>query len=395
MDKLTIGSDGFSVEGKRVLLRADFNVPLKNGEITDDTRVRSTLETINYILDSGGSVVAFSHLGRPKGVDPELSLAPVARCLGEHLGKDVKFVPTVTGPEAREAADTLKPGEVMLLENTRFEKGETKNDPDVAKALAALGDCFVSDAFGSSHRAHSSTVGVAELARPAAAGFLVEKELKALQRVLDSPQRGFVVILGGAKVAGKIEVIKNLLPKCEAMLVCGGMTYAFLSARGKPIGASIWWQESEDAARKLLDTSGELLSRLKMPVDTVMAERITNWRFTKTVPVSFMRDGWEGLDIGPETVKVFSEIIENADTLFWNGPAGLFEVPPFDAGTNALAAAVARCRGFTVIGGGDAVAAVTQAGYADQMGHICTGGGASLEFLEGRELPGVAVLDDA
>ena len=395
MDKLTIGSDGFSVEGKRVLLRADFNVPLKNGEITDDTRVRSTLETINYILDSGGSVVAFSHLGRPKGVDPELSLAPVARCLGEHLGKDVKFVPTVTGPEAREAADTLQPGEVMLLENTRFEKGETKNDPDVAKALAALGDCFVSDAFGSSHRAHSSTVGVAELARPAAAGFLVEKELKALQRVLDSPQRGFVVILGGAKVAGKIEVIKNLLPKCEAMLVCGGMTYAFLSARGKPIGASIWWQESEDAARKLLDTSGELLSRLKMPVDTVMAERITNWRFTKTVPVSFMRDGWEGLDIGPETVKVFSEIIENADTLFWNGPAGLFEVPPFDAGTNALAAAVARCRGFTVIGGGDAVAAVTQAGYADQMGHICTGGGASLEFLEGRELPGVAVLDDA
>lgn len=395
MDKLTIGSDGFSVEGKRVLLRADFNVPLKNGEITDDTRVRSTLETINYILDGGGSVVAFSHLGRPKGVDPELSLAPVARCLGEHLGKDVKFVPTVTGPEAREAADTLKPGEVMLLENTRFEKGETKNDPDVAKALAALGDCFVSDAFGSSHRAHSSTVGVAELARPAAAGFLVEKELKALQRVLDSPQRGFVVILGGAKVAGKIEVIKNLLPKCEAMLVCGGMTYAFLSARGKPIGASIWWQESEDAARKLLDTSGELLSRLKMPVDTVMAERITNWRFTKTVPVSFMRDGWEGLDIGPETVKVFSEIIENADTLFWNGPAGLFEVPPFDAGTNALAAAVARCRGFTVIGGGDAVAAVTQAGYADQMGHICTGGGASLEFLEGRELPGVAVLDDA
>ncbi|HJN18332.1 MAG TPA: phosphoglycerate kinase, partial [Armatimonadota bacterium] len=262
MDKLTVSSDAFPIEGKRVLLRADFNVPLKDGVITDGTRIKRTLDTINYILGKGGSVVAFSHLGRPKGVEAKYSMEPVAARLSELLGKPVKFVPTVTGPEAKVAADALQPGEVMLLENTRFEAGETKNDPAIAKALATLGDCFVNDAFGSSHRAHASTVGVAELARPAAAGLLVEGELKALQQLLEAPQKGFVVILGGAKVADKIDVIDSLLPKCEHMLVCGGMTYAFLSAQGKPIGNSIWWQESEDAARKILDTMGDALDRL-------------------------------------------------------------------------------------------------------------------------------------
>jgi phosphoglycerate kinase len=380
--------------GKRVLLRADFNVPLEGGAITDDTRVRATLPTIEYVLGQGASIVAFSHLGRPKGkVNPKYSLQPVRDRLAELLGKPVQFA--TLGDEATQAAARLQPGEVLLLENTRFDPGDEGNALGMSKALAALGDCFVNDAFGSSHRAHASTVGVAEMARPAVAGFLVETELKALQRLLDAPRKGFVVILGGAKVADKIGVIENLLPKCETMLICGGMTYAFLAARGKMIGNSIYSAESGEAAKGILGMPADLVARLRFPTDVVMADLVTNRKYTKTVPVSFLRPGWEGLDIGPEAVREFGAIAERAQTLFWNGPAGLFEVPPFDAGTRGLAEAVARSKGFTVIGGGDAVAAVTQFGLADKMGHVCTGGGASLEFLEGRELPGVACLDDA
>jgi phosphoglycerate kinase len=393
VSKLTVRD--IDLAGKRVLLRADFNVPLKDGRIADDTRLRATLETINYVLSKGASIVAFSHLGRPKGPDPESSLKPVAARLAELLGKPVQFVATTVGEEARQAAAALKPGEVLLLENTRFEKGETKNDPELAKALAALGDCFVNDAFGSSHRAHASTVGAAELARPAVMGFLVERELAALSKILAAPQKGFVVILGGAKVADKIGVIEKLLPKCDTMLIGGGMTYAFMAARGKCIGASLYLPESETAARQILSTGGDLLSRLKLPVDVVMAEQVTARKYVKKVPISFLRPGWEGLDIGPETTAEFCRIAEQAQTLFWNGPVGLFEVPPFDAGTRALAGAVAKSRGFTVVGGGDSAAAVTEMGFADKMGHVCTGGGASLKFLEGKPLPGIECLDDA
>ncbi|MBM3471648.1 MAG: phosphoglycerate kinase [Armatimonadetes bacterium] len=380
--------------GKRVLLRADFNVPLEGSTITDDTRVRATLPTLEYVLAQGASVVAFSHLGRPKGKpNPKYSLAPVRDRLAELLGKPVQFASL--GGEATDAAATLQPGEVLLLENTRFDAGDEKNDAAMSEALAALGDCFVNDAFGSSHRAHASTVGVAERARPAVAGFLVETELSALQRLLDAPREGFVVVLGGAKVADKIGVIENLLPKCETMLIGGGMTYAFLKARGKEIGDSIFSESSGAAAKDILAQSPELLGRLRFPVDTVMAERVTNHKYVKTVPVDFLRPGWEGLDIGPQTAAEFAGIGRSAKMLFWNGPMGLFEVPPFDRGTRVVAEAVAESAGFTVIGGGDAVAAVTQFGLADKMGHVCTGGGASLEFLEGKELPGVACLDEA
>jgi phosphoglycerate kinase len=380
--------------GKRVLLRADFNVPLEGSTITDDTRVRATLPTIQYILGQGASIVAFSHLGRPKGkANPKYSLAPVRERLAELLGQPVDFASL--GDEATAAAGKLQAGQVLLLENTRFDAGDEKNEAGMSQALAALGDCFVNDAFGSSHRAHASTVGVAERARPAVAGFLVETELQALQRLLDAPREGFVVILGGAKVADKIGVIENLLPKCETMLIGGGMTYAFLKARGKEIGDSIYSESSGAAAKDLLSQSGELLSRLRFAVDTVMAERVTAHKCVKTVPVDFLRPGWEGLDIGPVTAAQFADIARAAKMLFWNGPMGLFEVPPFDRGTRVVAEAVAESDGFTVIGGGDAVAAVTQFGLADEMGHVCTGGGASLEFLEGRELPGVACLDGA
>jgi phosphoglycerate kinase len=392
MNKKTVRD--IDLAGKRVLLRADFNVPLEGSTITDDTRVRATLPTLEYVLEQGASVVAFSHLGRPKGKpNPKYSLAPVRDRLAELLGKPVQFANL--GDEAKDAAAKLQPREVLLLENTRFDPGDEKNDAAMAEALAALGDCFVNDAFGSSHRAHASTVGVAERARPAVAGFLVETELKALQRLLDAPREGFVVVLGGAKVADKIGVIENLLPKCETMLIGGGMTYAFLKARGKEIGDSIYSESSGAAAKGILGQSGDLLARLRFPVDTVMAERVTNHKYVKTVPVSFLRPGWEGLDIGPQTAAEFAAIGRAAKTLFWNGPMGLFEVPPFDAGTRVVAEAVAESAGFTVIGGGDAVAAVTQFGLADKMGHVCTGGGASLEFLEGKELPGVACLDDA
>jgi len=392
MDKKTVRD--LDLAGRRVLLRADFNVPLEGSTITDDTRVRATLPTMKYILEQGASIVAFSHLGRPKGKpNPRYSLAPVRDRLEELLGEKVRFASL--GDEAKAAAGKLKPGQVLLLENTRFDPGDEKNAKAMSEALAALGDCFVNDAFGSSHRAHASTVGVAEMARPAVAGFLVETELKALQRLLDAPREGFVVILGGAKVADKIGVIENLLPKCETMLVGGGMTYAFLKARGKEIGDSIYSESSGAAAKDLLAQSGDLLARMKFATDAVMAERVTGGKYIKTVPVGFLRPGWEGLDIGPTTAKEFAAVAESANTLFWNGPMGLFEVLPFDAGTRVVAEGVARSKGFTVIGGGDAVAAVTQFGLADKMGHVCTGGGASLEFLEGRELPGVACLDEA
>ena len=392
MNKKTVRD--IDLSGKRVLLRADFNVPLEGSTITDDTRVRATLPTLTYILEQGASVVVFSHLGRPKGKpNPKYSLAPVRDRLAELLGKPVQFA--ALGDEAKGAAAKLQAGEVLLLENTRFDPGDERNDAAMSEALAALGDCFVNDAFGSSHRAHASTVGVAERARPAVAGFLVETELRALQRLLDAPREGFVVVLGGAKVADKIGVIENLLPKCETMLVGGGMTYAFLKARGKEIGDSIYSESSGAAARDVLTQSADLLGRLQFPIDVVMAERVTNRKYMKTVPVNFLRPGWEGLDIGPQAAAEFGAVGRSAKTLFWNGPMGLFEVPPFDAGTRVVAEAVAESAGFTVIGGGDAVAAVTQFGLADKMGHICTGGGASLEFLEGKELPGVACLDEA
>jgi len=396
------------VAGKRALVRVDFNVPLENGQVADDTRIRAVLPTLELLLSGGASAVLCSHLGRPKGKDPKYSLAPVAARLAELLGKPVAFAGDTAGPDARAKAAALKPGEVLVVENTRFEEGEAVKgkdaagnkietfDPAFSQALAALGDFFVNDAFGSSHRAHSSVVGVTHYLKPAVAGLLVEKELDMLSRVYHAPQEGFVVILGGAKVDDKIGVIRSLLPKCGTMLIGGAMTYSFMAAQGRPIGASLLLPASLEAARGILaDSRPEDLARLRLPHDVHMTEVGTNYQRRKIVPVAFMREHWEGLDIGPETAREYADIARRAQTVFWNGPMGMFEVEPFGEGTRAVATGLAESAGLTVVGGGDSARAIQEMGFAEKVSHVCTGGGASLEFLAQGDLPGVAALDDA
>ncbi len=381
--------------GKKVLLRCDFNVPLKNGVIGDDTRIRAALETIRFILDRGGAVIACSHLGRPKGqIVPEMSLKPVAGRLSELLGLPVQMAPDCIGPETEAMAAALAPGQVLLLENLRFHKEEEKNDPAFAKALASLADLYVSDAFGTVHRAHASTAGVADYL-PAFCGFLIAAELKALGGAVENPQRPLVAVLGGAKVADKLAVIDHLLDKADTLLIGGGMSYTFTKARGGRIGNSLLDEEKLAYVQRMLDKAREKGVKLLLPVDSVAATSLSSDAETRIVPAGQIPDGWQGVDIGPETRKLFAAEIEKAGTVIWNGPMGVFEEPKFAAGTMAVAEAMADCGGVTVIGGGDSVSAVQKAGLADRMSHISTGGGASLEFLEGKELPGIACLPDA
>jgi phosphoglycerate kinase len=379
------------LRGQRALVRVDFNVPIKNGRVSDDTRIRAALPTIQYLIKNGASVVLCSHLGRPKGgPDPAFSLRPVAEHLAGLLGAPVGFVPAMVGSEAEARASALKPGEILLLENTRFEPGETKNDPELAAKLAKLGTVYVNDAFGSAHRAHASTEGVARHL-PAVAGFLMEKELTYLGKVMEAPEHPFVAILGGAKISDKIGVVESLLQRADQLLVGGGMANTFLAAQGLSLGDSLVESEVLDMARQLAGRAG---GKLRLPTDAVIADAFSETANHRVVPIGNIPAGWRILDIGPETAKAFGQSLGTAKLVVWNGPMGVFEFPVFAAGTRAVAEALADCRGTTIVGGGDSAAAVAQAGLAQRVTHVSTGGGATLEFLEGKTLPGVAALQD-
>ena len=382
------------VAGKRVIVRCDFNVPLKDGEITNDTRIVGALPTIKYLVDHNAKVILMSHLGRPKGeVKPEFSMAPVAARLSELLGKPVTLAKDVIGADAKAKAAALKDGEVLLLENVRFEPGETKNDPDLAKEMASMADIFINDAFGTAHRAHSSTAGVSDYL-PSAAGFLIEKEINFMGKALENPERPFVAILGGAKVSDKIGVIENLLDKVDTLIIGGGMAFTFFKAQGYEIGTSIKEDDKLDLARDILKKAEEKGVKLLLPADTKVAKEFSADSEFKVVASNEIPADWMGMDIGPKTEEIFADAIKGAKTVLWNGPMGVFEFANFAGGTNSIAKAVADSGAVSIIGGGDSVAAVTQLGYADKMSHISTGGGASLEFLEGKDLPGIACLDN-
>ncbi len=384
------------VAGKKVLLRCDFNVPQDKatGAITDDKRIRAALPTIQYLLDQGAAVIACSHLGKPKnGPEEKFSLKPVAARLSELAGKDVVMAADVVGPDAQAKAAALKPGEILLLENTRFEKGETKNDPELAKAMAAMADVYVSDAFGAVHRAHASTAGVAAYL-PAVSGFLIEKELEIMGGALADPKRPLVAILGGSKVSSKIGVINHLLDIADMIIIGGGMAYTFAKAQGGSVGESLLESDWLDYCNEMTAKAREKGVKLLLPVDTVIADSFDANANSKVVKNGEIPDGWQGLDIGPETVRLYCAAVKDAGTVIWNGPMGVFEFEKFAVGTKAVAEALSQTSAITIIGGGDSAAAVQQLGYADKMTHISTGGGASLEFMEGKELPGVACLLD-
>ena len=384
------------VKGKKVLLRCDFNVPQDKatGAITDDKRIVAALPTIRYLLEQGAAVIACSHLGKPKeGPDPKFSLAPVAVRLGQLLGQDVIMATDVVGPDAQAKAAALQPGQIMLLENTRFEKGETKNDPALAKAMADLAEVYVSDAFGSVHRAHASTAGVAAYL-PAVSGFLIAKELEIMGGALANPKRPLVAILGGAKVSSKIGVINNLLDIADTIIVGGGMTYTFIKAMGGSVGTSLLESDWLDYCKEMMEKAKAKGVKLLLPVDTICAAEFSADAKPELVDTMQIPDDRMGMDIGPKTIEQFSEAVKDAGTVIWNGPMGVFEFPAFAEGTRAVAKALAETDAITIVGGGDSAAAVAQLGYADKMTHISTGGGASLEFLEGKELPGVACLLD-
>lgn len=395
MAKLTVRD--IPVKSKRVLVRVDFNVPLNDElEITDDKRIVAALPTIKYLLENGARVILCSHLGRPKGVgyEEKFSLAPVARRLKELLpDTNVMFASDVIGEDARKKAFELKDGEALLLENVRFHKEETANDDEFARKLADMAEIYVSDAFGTVHRAHASTAGVAKYL-PSVCGFLIEKELSFLNGALESPERPFVAILGGAKVGDKIGVIKNLLEKCDTLLIGGGMAYTFFKAKGYNVGDSLLDEERVGLAKELMEEAERRHVKLLLPVDTVVAKAFTADAEHKTVACDAIEDGWQGLDIGEKTRELFAKEIEKAKTVVWNGPMGVFEFPAFAKGTEAVAQACANCGGTTVIGGGDSASAVKKLGLSGKMTHISTGGGASLELLEGKALPGIVALND-
>ncbi|APD10247.1 MULTISPECIES: phosphoglycerate kinase [Thermus] len=380
-------------KGKRVLVRVDYNVPIENGVVQDETRIQESLPTLRHLLAGGASLVLLSHLGRPKGPDPKYSLAPVAEALARHL-PGARFVPHSPGSEeAYQAVRSLGPGEVALLENVRFEPGEEKNDPELAARYARLGDAFVLDAFGSAHRAHASVVGVARLL-PAYAGFLMEKEVRALSRLLHEPERPYAVVLGGAKVSDKIGVIESLLPRIDRLLIGGAMAFTFLKALGGEVGKSLVEEDRLDLARDLLKRAEGLGVRVYLPQDVVAATEIAAGVETRVFPADAIPVPYMGLDIGPKTQEAFAEALKGMRTVFWNGPMGVFEVPPFDQGTLGVGRAIAALEGaFTVVGGGDSVAAVNRLGLKERFGHVSTGGGASLEYLEKGTLPGIEVLE--
>ena len=386
--------DDINVKGHKVLLRCDFNVPLIDGKITDQNRL---VATIKKLIADGGKVILCSHLGKPKGEPkPELSLAPVAVRLSELLGQEVKFAadPEVVGSNAKAAVEAMKDGEVVLLENTRYRIEETKNGEAFSKDLASLCDVFVNDAFGTAHRAHCSNVGVTQFVDTAAVGYLMQKEIDFLGNAVNNPERPFVAILGGAKVSSKISVIDNLLDKVNTLIIGGGMSYTFSKAQGGSVGDSLLEADYCDYALNMLKKAQEKGVKLLLPVDTVIADDFSNGANSKVVPAGEIPAGWQGLDIGPETEKIFCDAVKDARTVVWNGPMGCFEMPKFARGTEAVAKALADTEAVTIIGGGDSAAAVNQLGYGDKMTHISTGGGASLEFLEGKELPGVAAAND-
>ena len=387
--------EDIDVSGKKVLVRCDFNVPLdENKNITDETRINAALPTIKYLLEHKAAVILCSHLGRPKGeFNMKYSLAPVAKRLSEKLGFEVKLAKDVIGPDAKKLAAEVKPGEAVLLENVRFHAEEEKNDPAFAKELASMADIYVSDAFGTVHRAHASTAGVAQYL-PAVAGFLIGKELNFLGKAVTNPERPFVAILGGAKVKDKIGVITNLIEKVDTLLIGGGMAYTFMKATGGEIGNSLCDDERLSLALELLDKAKAKGVKLLLPIDNVCGKEFNNDTEQMVCESGKIPEGWEGLDIGPKTVELFSKEIKAAKTVVWNGPMGVFEMPNFAKGTLAIATAMAESDATTIIGGGDSAAAVTQMGLAGKMSHISTGGGASLEFLEGKTLPGVAALND-
>ena len=392
-----VSVDDINVKGQRVLVRCDFNVPLQDGKITDENRLVASLPTIKKLIADGGKVILCSHLGKPKGeAKPELSLAPVAVRLSELLGQDVKFAadPEVVGPNAKAAVAAMKDGDVVLLENTRYRIEETKNGEAFSKELASLCDVYVDDAFGTAHRAHCSNVGVTQYVKTAAVGYLMQKEIDFLGNAVNNPARPFVAILGGSKVSSKISVINNLLDKVDTLIIGGGMAYTFMKAQGGKIGTSLCEDEYLDYANDMIKKAADKGVKMLIPVDTVTADAFSNDANVKVVDAGQIDDGWMGLDIGPKTRELFANAVKDAKTVVWNGPMGVFEMPNFAAGTVAVAQALADTDAVTIIGGGDSAAAVNQLGFGDKMTHISTGGGASLEFLEGKELPGVAAATD-
>jgi phosphoglycerate kinase len=389
MNKKTVKD--IDLKGKRVLMRVDFNVPMADGKVTDDKRIKAALPTINYVLEQGASLLLMSHLGRPKGgPDPEFSLRAASEALAALLGKPVQMAPDCVGPEVEAMAKALKPGDVLMLENTRFHKGEEKNDLELAKQMAVLGDVYVNDAFGSAHRAHSSTEGITHFL-PAVSGFLMEQELEYLGRAVANPEHPYIAILGGAKISDKILVVETLASKCDKLIIGGGMANTFLTAKGLNMQDSLVETDAIETAKTLL---GKLGSKLILPVDAVIADKFDAEANTQTVDVDKIPAGWRMLDVGPKTLELYKTSLSGVKLVVWNGPVGVFEMPKFAEGTFALAHMLAESGAITVIGGGDSASAVKKAGVAKQMTHVSTGGGASLEFLEGKELPGVAALLD-
>ncbi len=395
MNKKTV--DDICPKGKKVLVRCDFNVPIKDGAITDETRIVGALPTIKKLINDGAKVILCSHMGKPKGEPkPELSLAPVAKRLSEHLGKEVIFAAddTVVGENAKNAVASMNEGDVVLLENTRYRAEETKNVDEFSKELASLCDIFVNDAFGTAHRAHCSNVGVTKYVDEAVGGYLINKEIEYLGNAVNNPVRPLVAVLGGSKVSSKISVINNLLEKVDTLIIGGGMAYTFMKALGEEVGDSLLEADYLDYAKEMMAKAEEKGVKLLIPVDTVVAKAFDNDAEYKTVDRGGIEAGWQGLDIGEKTIELYKDALKDAKTVVWNGPMGVFEMPNFAKGTNAIALMLADLDATTIIGGGDSVAAVNQAGLGDKMSHISTGGGASLEFLEGKELPGIVALND-
>jgi len=402
MNKKTVKD--IDVQGKRVLVRVDFNVPQdENGNITDDTRIKAALPTIQYLVDHGAKVILVSHLGRPKGVTESLRMDPIAKRLSELMGKSVKKLDDVIGPDVEAAVSAMSPGDVILLENVRFYKEEEANAPDFAKKLASLAEIYVNDAFGTAHRAHASTEGVAHFLPVAVAGFLMQKEIDYLSKAVGDPERPFVAVLGGVKVSDKIKVIDNLLNRVDALLIGGAMTYTFLVAQGYKVGNSMVDEPGIELAKQAIAKAKSRGIELMLPSDTVEVELPADFDIRAGVPedvkitiapATAMLDGYRGLDIGPEAIRAFGDKIRSAKTVVWNGPMGVFEDTRFAEGTLGIAEAMAECKGTTIVGGGDSAAAVEQMGYADKVSHVSTGGGASLEFLEGKDLPGVVALNE-